>query len=746
MSKKHGSSGHNWSFFRAGGFDQVMLSSGRDLLELDKLDQKLWVALACPVDNVHFDSKTLSYLDSNGDRRIRAMELISAVKWVASQLKNPDDLIGENRTFHIDQINRETEEGSKLYDSAKNALVTLGKKESDPLTVADVESLGLELAKKAFNGDGVITSEVSEDEAVKKIIEKIIESTGGTDDRSGKPGINSEKVESFFDQAQKYLAWAGEPENDKSIKVLGDDTLKASEAVKVVREKIEDYFARCAIAIFDERATVALNGGDKPFEQISSKDSLSVNCAEISRLPISPVGPQKPLSFASDVNPAWAADLKTFKTEAVDKLLGPQEVLTEEQWRGILDKFGPFFSWQDRKPTKIFDSTEITEVRDIAGSVLKEKLLALIDQDKTLSSTFDSIKDLDKLVRFHRDIYSLCNNFVNFKELYNKESSAVFMAGTLYLDQRTCRLCMKIDDIAKHSAMAAMAGTFLAYCECKRHDSPEKMTIVAAFTNGDSENLMVGRNGIFYDRLGRDWDATIVKIIENPISLRQAFWLPYKNFVRMIESQVAKRASAAEAQTMAKMEQGAEVTAMADKAKAPPPQQKKIDVGTVAAIGVAAGAIGTFAATLLGYASGIIKLGPLAVIGAILALLLCISGPSLILAYIKLRKRNLGPILDASGWAVNAKALINVPFGTALTAVAVLPRGSYRNRTDPYAQKKSPLPRLLILALLFYVAFLTLNHFGLVNKWTDGKLGMKKETSISVEAPAKIAETVKENN
>ncbi|NLG18353.1 MAG: hypothetical protein GX556_13555 [Fibrobacter sp.] len=746
MSKNRKSSGHKWSFFRAGGFDQVMLESGRDLLELEKLDQKLWVALACPVDNVHFDTKTLSFLDSNGDRRIRAMELISAVKWVAAQLKNPDDLIGENRTFNIDQINRETEEGSKLYDSAKNALVTLGKKESDPLTVADVESLELEMAKKTFNGDGIITSEVSEEDAVKKIITQIIESSGGIDDRSGKPGINTEKVESFFDQAQKYLAWAGEPENDKTIMVLGDETSKAAQAVMAVKEKIEDYFARCAIAIFDQRATVALNGGDKPFEQISNKDSLSVNCAEISRLPISPVGPQKPLSFAGDVNPAWAADLKTFKAEAVDKLLGPQEVLTEDQWRGMLARFAPFFSWQERKPTKIFDSTEVAAVRDITDSGLKEKLITLIDQDKALAPAFESVKSLEKLVRFHRDIYSLCNNFVNFKDLYNRESSAIFMAGSLFLDQRTCRLCMKIDDIAKHSAMAAMAGTFLVYCECKRHDSPEKMIIVAAFTNGDSENLMVGRNGVFYDRLGRDWDATIVKIIENPISLRQAFWLPYKNFVRMIESQVAKRASAAEAQTTAKMQQGAEVTAMADKANAAPPPQKKMDIGTVAAIGVAAGAIGTFAATLLGYASGIVKLGPLAVIGALLAVLLLISGPSLILAYIKLRKRNLGPILDASGWAVNAKALINVPFGTALTAVAVLPPGSHRDRTDPYAQKKSPLPRLLLLALLIYVAFLTLNHFGLVNEWTDGKFGTKKESSISAETPAKIAETVKEDN
>jgi len=66
--------------------------------------------------------------------------------------------------------------------------------------------------------------------------------------------------------------------------------------------------------------------------------------------------------------------------------------------------------------------------------------------------------------------------------------------------------------VVKHSLMSAMAGTYLVYCECRRHAGNEKMNIVAAFTNGESDNLLVGRNGVFYDRAGNDWDATIIKI------------------------------------------------------------------------------------------------------------------------------------------------------------------------------------------------------------------------------------------
>ena len=95
--------------------------------------------------------------------------------------------------------------------------------------------------------------------------------------------------------------------------------------------------------------------------------------------------------------------------------------------------------------------------------------------------------------------------------------------------------------------MANLSGTYLAYCECKRRgDDSQKMNIVAAFTNGDADNLMVGRNGIFYDRKGRDWDATITKIVEHPISVRQAFWYPYKRIGKMIGEQIEKMASARE--------------------------------------------------------------------------------------------------------------------------------------------------------------------------------------------------------
>jgi hypothetical protein len=228
------------------------------------------------------------------------------------------------------------------------------------------------------------------------------------------------------------------------------------------------------------------------------------------------------------------------------------------------------------------------------------------------------------------------------------------------------------------------------------------MQIVAAFTNGDSDNLMVGRNGIFYDRLGRDWDATITKIVDNPISIRQAFWAPYKKAVRMVQEQVAKRAAAADQAATDRLAKSMEKIGQTAAAGPPAPAEpaKKIDPGTIAALGVGAAGIGGMVG---GFLTGFLNLKGLMPLG-ILAVILIISGPSMLMAWLKLRRRNLGPILDANGWAVNAKVRINMPFGASLTRIGALPPGAHRDMIDPYAEKKRPWGWYITVVIIVLLA------------------------------------------
>jgi len=555
-------SSYRWRFFRAGGFDQVKLETGADLMHLDQLDQKLWVALACPITGLEFDPKTAALIDTDKDGRIRAPELIAAVKWAGSMLKNPDTLVQAGDPLPLAAIGDQ-----QILASAKQILVNLGKKDADAISLEDASDANKVFANTTFNGDGIIIPESAADDATRAVVADIAACLGTVPDRSGKPGIDQAKADAFFAECAAFDGWMKQAEADaKNILPAGDGTAAASAAVKAIKAKVDDYFGRCRLAAFDPRAVAMLNRKEDEYLAITGKD-LSINAGEIAGFPLAPIAANKPLPLKGAVNPAHAAAVAALSANAVKPLLGDKVELTETDWTALQAKLGPFDCWNASKTGAMVEKLTIKRVREILGGKAKDNVNALIAKDKALEPEATSIANVEKLVRFVRDLYLLCINFVNFKDLYDAGDPAIFQCGTLYLDQRSCNLCLPVEDAGKHAAMAGLAGAYLAYCDCYRKGTGEKMSIVAVFSQGDDDNLMVGRNGIFYDRKGKDYDATITKIVSNPISLRQAFWLPYKKLVRMIEEMISKRAAAAEAASDAKVAQAAAATSTSDKAK-----------------------------------------------------------------------------------------------------------------------------------------------------------------------------------
>lgn len=723
---------HAWRFFRAGGFDQVKLDTGADLMSLDQLDRKLWVALACPTNGLEFDPRTLALIDTDKDGRVRAPELIAAIKWAGAMLKTPDELVRASDPLPLAAINDATPEGKQLLASAKQILANLGRKDATTISVADASDATKIFVNTTFNGDGVIIPESAGDDATKAVINDIMACLGTVPDRSGKPGIDQAKADAFFAEAIAFDAWNQKADADQAgVRPAGDGTAAAAAAVRAIKGKVDDYFGRCRLAAYDPRTVALLNRKEEEYLAIAAKD-MSITAAEIAGFPLAAIAAGKPLPLKGAVNPAHAAAVAALDASAIKPLLGDKAELTEADWASLQAKLGAFEGWSAAKAGAVVEKLGLKRVRDILGSPAKDTVNALLAKDKALEPESSSIANVEKLTRFVRDLHKLCVNFVNFKDLYDGGEPAIFQAGTLYLDQRSCNLCLTVEDVGKHATMAGLAGAYLAYCDCVRKGTGEKLSIVAVFSQGDDDNLMVGRNGIFIDRKERDYDATITKILSNPISLRQAFWSPYKKFVRMIEETISKRAAAADAASTAKLEGAAAAVATADKAK--PADAKKVDVGTVAALGVAFGAIGTFFAAI---ATGLVKVasfGPLAILGVLLGIVLLISGPSMLLAFIKLRKRNLGPILDANGWAVNAPAKVNVPFGTSLTGIAKLPPGSQRDLVDPFAEKKSPWPKLIGVALVLYIIYAIFNNLGFVYQWTGGRMGIEKKPALEQKA------------
>ena len=728
---------HVWHFFRSGGFDQVQLASGADLAALGALDPKLWAALACPSTGLEMDPRTLALLDTDGDGRIRLPEVVAAASWAARMLKNPDELLTPEDSLPLAAIDDGTPEGAELLASARQILDGLGKGDAAALSIEDTVDTNRIFAQTHFNGDGIVPPTAAADEAARKVIEDAMACVGAETDRSGAPGLSQAKAELFFAEARAYSDWWAAAEADAdNVLLFGETTDDIVALYESLKPKIDDWFTRQRLAEFDPRAADALNPAVADYQALAPK-TLSPELGELAALPLAAVAAGGALPLAEGVNPAWASALARFRGEVVLPLLGSRDALTDADWARITSRFAAHAKWLGAKQGVLVEPLGRARVREILASDAQQVVAALIARDQALEAAANAIIKVERLVRFRRDLATFLNNFVSFRDFYTGNAKAIFQAGTLYLDGRSCDLCIRVDDVAKHSALANRSRTYLAYCECTRRGSGEKMNIAAAFTDGDPDNLMVGRNGVFYDRQGRDWDATIVRTLEHPISMRQAFWEPYKRIGRMISDQIEKMASAKVKAIDDAAAVGVAGTAQTVTAAAPaaPPAQP-FDVGKFAgifaAIGLAIGAIGTaIASVVTGFMGLVWWQMPLAVVG----LLLVISGPSMVIAYMKLRSRTLAPILDANGWAVNTEATINIPFGASLTGLAALPPGAQRSLRDPFAQKKTPWKTYLFLAILLAVLG-ELWYLGVLEKgWHE--LKARAAPPVTQPAPAK---------
>ena len=337
-----------------------------------------------------------------------------------------------------------------------------------------------------------------------------------------------------------------------------------------------------------------------------------------------------------------------------------------------------------------------------------------------LSAAQAQYKPLEKLLLLSRDFCTLLRNFVSFQDFYAKRGKAllgrgddkdspwaIFQAGTLVIDQRACNLCLRVNDMAKHNAQAPDSGMYLIYCQCTLHATGEKMQIVAAMTVGDIRNLKVGKNALFYDRQGRDWEAEVVKIIDNPISIGQAFWSPYRKLGEWVSGLITKSAAEKEKKSFADMTAKLQTPPAAGQAAQPAPFDVAKFAGIFAAVGLAIGSIGTFLTSLLSEVKDMHAWALLIVP----AILIVVSGPSMILAWMKLRKRNLAPLLNANGWAINADAIVSVLFGNTLTDQAQFP---IVKLNDPFAKKglsKGSKWSIAIAAILIGIAIAVLTMY-----------------------------------
>ena len=427
---------------------------------------------------------------------------------------------------------------------------------------------------------------------------------------------------------------------------------------------------RCKLIGFETALTGAV---DVSVDRIAAiEGNLAAAADQIALQPLAKPAAECVLDFKA-VNPAWKAAM-----DAVTALTGVGEKpVSEADWAALLAKFAPYCAHIEAKKGGEVEALGLDAIKTILKEDKKAELLALMEKDKAEEANALSIEEVDKVLRLNKYFYRFLNNYVVLADFYDTSRKAMFQAGKLYIDQRCTELCVKV--AGPSPEISSLSGMYILYCACTSEKLGKSFNIAAVLTDGDVDGLREGKNAVFYDRDGNDYTAKVVAIVDNPISIRQAFWAPYKKVARMINDKIDKAAAEKNEKSMNGLTEAADsatsVKLEGDGKEAAKAITSTFDIakfaGIFAALGMAVGFIGDFLVKLVQGAASL-KFWQLCLV--IIGIMLLISGPSMFIAWRKLRKRDLGPILNANGWAINAKSLVRVKFGKTLTSLAKFPK------------------------------------------------------------------------
>lgn len=642
---------YRWRFFKSARCVQVKLETGADLAALPELDQRLWTVLSASTKGLRFDAATLRLLDADGDGRIRAPDVLAAVAWLRPRFRSLDVLFARKTEIALEAVNDGTDEGRALLASFRRILAREDRADATAISLADVLGATALFNAQPFNGDGVVTPKSTADAALAAVVAQIAACEGATRDRSGDDGIDQAAADRFFADARAHLAWKAA---GAKVAVLGEATAAAYAAYEAVAAEIDAYFTPPA------------------------------------DLPLVAEDPTPVLPLTAGVNPLWAERFQTFADKAAGPVLGVAgvESITRADWAAVKAKFAPYGAWRAARA-----GAAVAEVGDdrlaqlLEGGRAEAAVNDLLARDRALAGESARFADCERALRFAAHLATWLRNYVNQANLYDTKGESVFRTGELYIDGRVCRLCFPVADEAAHAALAVKSKCCLLYAKLTRRAAGAARTICAVVTAGSTAGLYVGRNGVFYDCDGQDWDAVVTRVVEAQVSLREAFWSPWAKIAATVAAQCRKFLSSCQATAADKVGDAA--------APAPKPPDATALASGVAALGVGVGMAGAACAGLIGLVAGL----PLwKVLAGVAAIILLVSLPSVVLAWFRLRTRDLGAILNAGGWAVNRPLTFSVGLARTFTRRASLPVGAAVAR-DPYA-RHGVLGCLLLVALL----------------------------------------------
>jgi len=641
------------TFQRFGRSCHLRIATAEDLVHVADLDEALWVATSAPLASLNIDPTFLGLVDIDNNGRIMCFEIKEATSWLLATLRDTDGITIGSTSLHINAINSQCEDGEKIRIAAMKILERADTADSGTITLDEVRRIRSNLESSPVSEAGIALPEAAGDEGTRQFIDDIIATVGGTPHPSGNEGVARPQLDKFLESAKAYTEWHAKgviPKGaDKTdIMPFGSETPEAYDIYAGIRGKINQFFKQCAAVAFDARTARHVRPRDSELEAADLSDPQ-----EIEQLmkdgPLAQPNPDAILRFDQPLNPHYLSQLQNLHKKVLGTLLGPDtSILSATNWERINHAFSAYGSWLNAKPGPGIEKLPVEKLKSYIEGEFSSEVGKIIDQRKKTAFALENIRLTEKLLLYQAHMLSLLNNLVSFPHLYNPDSRALFEMGTLVIDGRHLNFAVKVENRSKHSKVAQASNIFIVYAEITPPGEESKYEVALPVTAGGKGNLCVEKRGVFLDISGKQLDARIVQIIENPISVREALVSPFQRLWRILTGKIEAITTAAE-----KKLDSTAVTAL-DTSVAPAPQHGKglLAGGLLMGGGVAIAALGSAAAYIT---KTLASVENYKIVIGIVAALLAVIGPVSAVAMLKLRRRDLSALLEGAGWAINAR-------------------------------------------------------------------------------------------
>ncbi len=671
--------GGKFVFRRFGRSYHLRIETADDLRRVPELDEALWIAGGAPIKSFNCDETFLKLIDTDNNDRIMCYELKDAIRWIFSVLKDVRGITNKSDILLLDAINIEDEEGAKIHRAAEKIIERIGSyDERGTISLEQVRKLKASIENASVSEIGVVLPQSADDERIRQFITDIIAITGGTKHPSGAMGITQSQLDDFIARAKRWLEWNEQGKipdgtTNTSIMPLGSETPIAYGIFSHLRNKVDEYFMQCELIAVNPQAEQKLIPDISTLGQtdITNPDTIA---NFIKQAPIAKPNREEKLNLQADINPYYRKEFILFVDKVVKPILGDVSEISADDWEKVKTTFADYENWLNSKPDQSVSSLGEDKLREYLTPGYYQQVSNLITERKETAFVLDNIRLTEKAILYQAYLIDFANNFVGFPYLYDAKKHAMFEMGTVIMDGRKFTFAIKVEDINQHSKIVGLSNMFVMYLEVFTREADEKYYIAVPVTSGDKGNISVGKRGIFRDVNGREFDTRVIRIVENPISIREALLSPFQRLGRIITGKIEAITSSAEK----KLDSAAEkLTSTFETASKPSAAQRQssglITGGVLMGGGVAIAAIGTAATYII---KTLVSIGPCKLVLGLIGIILIVAVPISILAIIKLRRRDLSVVLEGAGWAINSRMRLTLRQGKFFTQRPSYPKGS----------------------------------------------------------------------